>query len=215
MEERMNLLKKLNRIMFYLSVGFSLLMIVLLVLFNFVGVFTIQTLPGTKYENPFTYPGWQCIYYGVGEMIIQNYTEFTFNIFNCLGLFVPFIGGIVTTIILVRNFKRRGQNRKKAIVEIIMAFLCLFGGIMLFNCDRFAIMNASKVADSYQNYYKEYLLPALNGEVMFKKTFYPTLILIVSILTCIIKGADAFVLLYQKKLAKEIGLNKMKEKTNK
>lgn len=215
MEEKMNVLKKLNRVFFFLSVSFSLLLIVLLVLFNFVGVFTIQTLPGTKYENPFTYPGWQCIYYGVGEMIIQNYTEFTFNIFNCLGLFVPFIGGIVTTIILVKNFSRRGQNRKKAIAEIAMAILCLFGGIMLFNCDRFSIMNASKVHDSYQNYYKEYLLPALNGEVMFKKTFYPTLILIVSILTSTIKGIDAFVLLYQKKVAKELGLQKKKEKTQK
>lgn len=213
MEERMNLLKKLNRIFFYISSVFSLAMIVLLVCFNFAGVFTIQTLPGTKYENPFTYPGWQCIYYGVGEMIIQNYTEFTFNIYNCLGLFVPLIALIVTSIILMKNFNRKGKNRKKAIAEIIAAVLVLFGGIMLFNCDKFSISNASKVADSYQNYYKEYLLPALNGEVMFQKTFYPTLILIVSIVTAAVKSCDAAILIYQKKLGRQISLTKKKEET--
>lgn len=213
MEERMNLLKKLNRIFFYISSVFSLAMIILLVCFNFAGVFTIQTLPGTKYENPFTYPGWQCIYYGVGEMIIQNYTEFTFNIYNCLGLFVPLIALIVTTIILMKNFNRKGKNRKKAIAEIIAAALVLFGGIMLFNCDKFSISNASKVADSYQNYYKEYLLPALNGEVMFQKTFYPTLILIVSIITAAVKSCDAAILIYQKKLGRQISLTKKKEET--
>ncbi len=213
MEERMNLVKKLNRIFFYVSLGFSLALAVLLVCFNFAGVFTIQTLPGTKYENPFTYPGWQCIYYGVGEMIIQNYTEFTFNIYNCLGLFVPLIGLIVTSIILMKNFNRKGTNKKKAIVEIIMAVLAIFGGIMLFNCDKFAIQNASQVHDSYQNYYKEYLLPALNGEVMFHKTFYPTLILIVSIVTAAVKACDAAILIYQKKLGRQISLSRKKEQT--
>lgn len=213
MEERMNLVKKLNRIFFYVSLEFSLALAVLLVCFNFAGVFTIQTLPGTKYENPFTYPGWQCIYYGVGEMIIQNYTEFTFNIYNCLGLFVPLIGLIVTSIILMKNFNRKGTNKKKAIVEIIMAVLAIFGGIMLFNCDKFAIQNASQVHDSYQNYYKEYLLPALNGEVMFHKTFYPTLILIVSIVTAAVKACDAAILIYQKKLGRQISLSRKKEQT--
>ncbi len=213
MEERMNLVKKLNRIFFYVSLGFSLALAVLLVCFNFAGVFTIQTLPGTKYENPFTYPGWQCIYYGVGEMIIQNYTEFTFNIYNSLGLFVPLIGLIVTSIILMKNFNRKGTNKKKAIVEIIMAVLAIFGGIMLFNCDKFAIQNASQVHDSYQNYYKEYLLPALNGEVMFHKTFYPTLILIVSIMTAAVKACDAAILIYQKKLGRQISLSRKKEQT--
>ena len=203
MEERMNLVKKLNRIFFYVSLGFSLALAVLLVCFNFAGVFTIQTLPGTKYENPFTYPGWQCIYY----------TEFTFNIYNCLGLFVPLIGLIVTSIILMKNFNRKGTNKKKAIVEIIMAVLAIFGGIMLFNCDKFAIQNASQVHDSYQNYYKEYLLPALNGEVMFHKTFYPTLILIVSIVTAAVKACDAAILIYQKKLGRQISLSRKKEQT--
>lgn len=214
MENRMNLLRKLNTIFFYLSLAFSVVMIVLLVCFNFAGVFTIQTLPGTKYENAFTYPGWQAIYYGVGEMIIQNYTEFTFNIFNCLALYVPFFALIVTSIILLKNHKRKGTNKKKAIVEIVALAITLIGGIMLFNCDKFAILNAKNVdVGSYQNYYTEYLLPALNGEKSFTKTFYPTLILIFALLTTLVKAADAFVLLYQKKLGKQMKQQKLNEVT--
>ena len=185
-------------------------MLVLLVLFNFSGVFTIQTLPGTKYENGFTYPGWQSIFFGMGEMMIQGYTEFGFDIYTCLGLFVPFLAIIVCTIIYLKNYKRKGTNRKKAILEFIMAGTILFGAIMLFNCDNFSILMASKVEGSYQSYYKEYLLPALNGEVSFTKEIYPYIILIVGIVFALIKGANGGLLIYQKKYA----LKLKKEKEN-
>lgn len=59
---KMGGIKKCVLTAFILSAILSLAMIVLLICFNFAGVFTIQTLPGTKYENAFTYPGWQAIY---------------------------------------------------------------------------------------------------------------------------------------------------------
>ena len=91
-----------------------------------------------------------------------------------------------------------------------MAGTILFGAIMLFNCDNFSILMASKVEGSYQSYYKEYLLPALNGEVSFTKEIYPYIILIVGIVFALIKGANGGLLIYQKKYA----LKLKKEKEN-
>ena len=198
---------KMSRIKSFVKIGFivssilTVLCLVLLITFNFAGVFTIQTLPGTKYENAFTYPGWQAIYWGVGEMIIQGYTEFSFNIFNFLGFLLPFLGIIVWLVMYLKSYKVRGTNKKKAILEFVAAGLILFGGFMLFFCDKFAIMNAKNVKDSYQNYYTEYLLPAINGEVSFQKTFFPVLLLIISILTGLVKVANGCLLIFQKKFA--------------
>lgn len=197
----MSRIKSFVKIGFIVSLILTVLCLLLLITFNFAGVFTIQTLPGTKYENAFTYPGWQAIYWGVGEMIIQGYTEFTFNIFNFLGFLLPFLGIIVWLVMYLKSYKVRGTNKKKAILEFVAAGLILFGGFMLFFCDKFAIMNAKNVKDSYQNYYTEYLLPAINGEVSFQKTFFPVLLLIISILTALVKVANGCLLIFQKKFA--------------
>ena len=200
-QSKMSRIKSFVKIGFIVSLILTVLCLVLLITFNFAGVFTIQTLPGTKYESAFTYPGWQAIYWGVGEMIIQGYTEFSFNIFNFLGFLLPFLGIIVWLVMYLKSYKVRGTNKKKAILEFVAAGLILFGGFMLFFCDKFAIMNAKNVKDSYQNYYTEYLLPAINGEVSFQKTFFPVLLLIISILTGLVKVANGCLLIFQKKFA--------------
>lgn len=202
-QNTMATLKKVVKIVGIVSLILGLVMAVLLVLFNFMGVFTIQTLPGTKYQDPFTYPGWQAIYWGVGIQIIQGYTEFTFNIWTCLGLFIPLLAIIVCSIIYFNNLNRKGTNMKKAILEIIMGVTIIFGAIMLFNVDNLAIANAQTVTDSYANYYLEYLQPAINGELSFTKEFYPYLILIVGLIAGLVKLGNGGVLIYQKNLAKK------------
>lgn len=208
-KNKMGVIKTFVRITTIASLISGLVMLILLVLFNFSGVFTIKTLPGTKYENGFTYPGWQSIFFGMGEMMIQGYTEFGFDIYTCLGLFIPFIAIIVCSIIYLNNLKKKGTNRKKAILDFVMAGTILFGSIMLFNCDNFSILMASQVEGSYQSYYNEYLLPALNGEVSFTKEIYPYLILVFGILFTLIKTANGGLLIYQKKYA--LKLKKAKE----
>ncbi len=208
-KNKIGVIKTFVRITTIASLISGLVMLILLVLFNFSGVFTIKTLPGTKYENGFTYPGWQSIFFGMGEMMIQGYTEFGFDIYTCLGLFIPFIAIIVCSIIYLNNLKKKGTNRKKAILDFVMAGTILFGSIMLFNCDNFSILMASQVEGSYQSYYNEYLLPALNGEVSFTKEIYPYLILVFGILFTLIKTANGGLLIYQKKYA--LKLKKAKE----
>ena len=206
-QSKMESIKKMVFTLFLSSVVLGICVFVLFVIFNFAGVFSIKTLPGTKYQNGFTYPGWQSIFFGMGEMMVQGYTESSFNIVTCLAMFVPVLTLLVLQPLAITSFKKKGTNQKKAIYEIIMAVVILVGGILLFNCDQLWIMNAKTTSEaatgSYANYYKEYLVPAMNGEVSFAKTFYPTLLLIISLLAVLAKAGYGIALLYQKNFAKK------------
>ena len=196
--------RPIAKVMAIISIILSAVAIGFLIAFNFAGVFTLFTDTGTKYENGFTYPGYQAIYYGFGNMIIQGYTEATFNIWTFLGDILPIIACIVSIVILIKNFKKRGTNKKKAIIEIITASTLLFGGIVLFNCDKLWIENAKNVTGSYTNYYETYLKPALNGEILFDIEYFPLYVLIVCIISACIKYINAGVLLFQKYYKKSI-----------
>ena len=200
----LKILKPTVRVLGLISIALSVLAIVYLVLFNFADVFTIYTDDGTKYADGFSYPGYQAIFAGFGNMIIQGYTEATFNIWTCLGMFLPLIGCIVATVMLSTNFLRRGTNMKKAIVEGVVAILLIFGGIILFNCDKLWIENAKHVTGSYTNYYETYLLPAINGELYFGKDLFPTAVLVVCLITGVFKIINCGVLLFQKFYARKV-----------
>ncbi len=200
----LKVLKPTAKILALVSIALGLLAIAILVLFNFSDVFTIYTDDGTKYANGFSYPGYQAIFSGFGNMIIQGYTEATFNIWTFLGCFLPLIGCVVACIMLATNFNRRGTNKKKAIVEGIVAICLIFGGIILFNCDKLWIENAKHVTGSYTNYYEEYLLPAMNGELYFGKDYFPTVVLVVCLIAGIFKAINCGVLLFQKYYARKV-----------
>ena len=197
-------LKPVVRIVSLVSIAVGLLAIAILVLFNFSDVFTIYTDDGTKYADGFSYPGYQAIFSGFGNMIIQGYTEATFNIWTFLGCFLPLIGCIVASIMLATNFLRRGTNKKKAIVEGIVAVFLIFGGIILFNCDKLWIENAKHVTGSYTNYYEVYLKPAMEGELYFGKDYFPTVVLVVCLIAGVIKAANCGLLLFQKYYARKV-----------
>ena len=176
----------------------------MLVLYNFSEVLTIYTDEGTKYADGFSYPGYQTIFSGFGNMIIQGYTETTFNIWTFLGCFLPLIGCIVASIMLATNFARRGTNKKKAIVEGIVAVFLIFGGIILFNVDKLWIANAKAVTGSYTYYYEAYLMPAINGELYFGKDYFPTVVLVICLIAGLVKAANCGLLLFQKYYARKV-----------
>ncbi|MBQ2070269.1 MAG: hypothetical protein II467_04990 [Bacilli bacterium] len=205
----LKVLKPTAKVLALISIALGLVAVAALVIFNFSDVFTIYTDDGTKYASGFSYPGYQAIFAGYGNMIIQGYEEATFNIWTFLGCFLPLIGCIVATILLITNFARRGTNRKKAIVEGIVAVLLIAGGIILFNCDKLWIENAKNVTGSYTNYYEEYLLPAINGELYFGKDTYPTVVMVVCLVAGIFKAINCGVLLFQKYYARSVAKQKV------
>ena len=205
-QKKMSTIKKFVFIGFIVSVALAIVAIVMLGLYNAAGVFTIHTGNSEKYARPFTYPGWQSLYGFGGEMIIQGYNENTFDILMIVAIYLPLFAGIATTIMMVTNFKRRGTNRKKAILEFIMAALLVFAGIIVMLCDKVFIANASKVGPgSYANYYEDYLLPAIQGVDggYFRLEAYPVILGIVCLITAVVKGCNGALLLFQKSFAKK------------
>lgn len=200
----LKVMKPVNRTLNVVSILLGLYALVTLIIFNFADVITIITDEGTKYADGFSYPGYQTIFAGFGNMIIQGYSEAGFNIWMCLGLFLPLIGCIVATVMLITNFSRRGTNKKRAIVEGVVAILLIVGGIILFNCDNFWISSAQSVKDSYTDYYATYLKPAIEGELYFGKCFYPTYTLIICLIAGIVKLINCGALLFQKYYARSV-----------
>ena len=200
----LKILKPTVRVLTLISIALGLLAIAILVLYNFSDVLTIYTDDGTKYADGFSYPGYQTIFFGFGNMIIQGYTETTFNIWTFLGCFLPLIGCIVACVMLSTNFLRRGTNKKKAIVEGIVAVFLIFGGIILFNVDKLWIANAKAVTGSYTYYYEAYLMPAIKGELYFAKDYFPTVVLVVCLVVGIVKALNCGLLLFQKYYARSV-----------
>lgn len=200
-EKRSKVIKQIVFITFIVSMALALASFVMLILYNVLGVIHIETIAGTKYQNGFSYPGWQILFWGYGEMIIQGYSEYTFNIWLSMACLLPFIALIVCSIMYLKAYKVKGTNKKKAILEFIVGGLLIVGSIMLFFVDKFAIENAKHVTDSYTNYYTEYLLPALNGENYYGKTIVPALMLVVGLITGLVKIWNGLLLIYQKRYA--------------
>ena len=200
----LKILKPTVRVLTLISIALGLLAIAILVLYNFSDVLTIYTDDGTKYADGFSYPGYQTIFFGFGNMIIQGYTETTFNIWTFLGCFLPLIGCIVACVMLSTNFLRRGTNKKKAIVEGIVAVFLIFGGIILYNVDKLWIANAKAVTGSYTYYYEAYLMPAIGGELYFAKDYFPTVVLVVCLIVGIVKALNCGLLLFQKYYARRV-----------
>ena len=205
---RLKVLKPVVKVLTLISIALGLVAVAVLVLYNFSDILTIYTDEGTKYADGFSYPGYQTIFSGFGNMIIQGYTETTFNIWTFLGCFLPLIGCLVASIMLATNFARRGTNKKKAIVEGITAAFLIFGGIILFNVDKLWIANAKAVTGSYTYYYEAYLMPAINGELYFGKDYFPTVVLIVclvvGLVVGLVKALNCGLLLYQKYYARSV-----------
>ena len=200
----LNILKPVVRALSCVSILAGIGAIIVLVMFNFADVFTIITDEGTKYAEGFSYPGFQAIYSGYGNMIIQGYTETTFNFWMFFGNVFPILACLVATIILATNFLRRGTNKKKAIVEGIAAVALIFGAFILLNVDKFWIENAKHVKDSYTNYYETYLVPAMNGELYFGRDYYPVVTCVVCLIVGIVKAINCGLLLFQKYYARSV-----------
>ena len=200
----LKVLKPVARVLAGISMALGIAAITFLILFHFADVFTIFTDDGTKYAAGFSYPGYQAIYSGFGNMIIQGYTEATFNIWVFLGVYLPLLGCLVVTVMLATNFVRKGTNLKKAITEGIVAIFLIFGAIIILNVDKLWIANASRVTGSYTNYYTEYLLPAINGELYFGLDRFPVICFWILLVAGLFKFVNCGVLLFQKYYARHV-----------
>lgn len=194
-ETKLNKLKQLRKILLTLSIIAAIASAAALIAFNFMPVFNL-TVEGTdKFGKGFDYPGWQAIYYGIGIQFIPGYYEFGFNIWTCLGMFVPLLSLIICSVMY-----RKGKNKRKATLEFVMAAALLFGGLILVNCDKLAVLVAS--SEGLNNFKEAYLLPAVEAGT-FTLLSFPKILCAVCLVSAAVKIGNGVFLLYQKAYAKK------------
>lgn len=192
-QEKIAQMNRTRKLLWVLSLVASAAALICLVLFNFMPAAHLTVAGTDKFGNGFSYPGWQLIYYGIGIQYIPGYYEFGFNIITCLAMYVPFFAIIICTIM-----SKRGKNKRKAILEFIMAGTTLVGGILLFNCRTFAALVASnKGMNSFRD---AYLNPAIEAGTFDLLTF-PKILLVVCLIVAVVKGGYGAFLLYQRAYA--------------
>lgn len=192
-QDKLNKMKAIRKVLLVVTLVATIASLTVLVAFNFMPVFNL-TVEGTdKFGKGLDYPGWQAIYYGIGIQFIPGYYEFGFNIWTCLGMFIPILSLITCTIMY-----RKGKNKRKATLEFIMAGSLIFGAFILVHCREFATLVASNKG---MNSFKDtYLMPAIEAG-SFKLLTLPKVLFAVCLAAAIIKIGNGCFLLYQKAYA--------------
>lgn len=196
-QTKLDQMKVVRKYLLILSVLATVGSIVMLILYNFQPACNLTVKGTDKFGQGLDYPGWQMIYYGIGRQYIPGYYEFGFNIWTCLGMFVPFLALIICSIMY-----RQGKNKRKAILEFIMAGTLIVGSLLLVTCTKTAVLVASnKGMNSFKD---SYLLPAIEAGT-FKVLAFPKIVFVVCFIAAGIKIINACFLLYQKSYAKRKG----------
>ncbi len=191
--DKLSKMKTIRKVLLVATLIFAAASLAVLIAFNFMPVFNL-TVEGTdKFGKGLDYPGWQAIYYGIGIQYIPGYYEFGFNIWTCLGMFIPVLSLIICTIMY-----RKGKNKRKATLEFIMAGSLIFGALILVHCREFATLVASNKG---MNSFKDaYLTPAIEAGD-FKLLAFPKVLCAVCLVAAVIKIVNGCFLLYQKAYA--------------
>lgn len=188
-------MKKTRKLLFAVSLIAAIASLVVLILFNFMPAVNLTVAGTDKFGNGFDYPGWQLIYYGIGIQYIPGYYEFGFDIWTCLGMFVPILAILICTIRY-----GAGKNKEKARREFIMAAALIFGALILVNCRFFAEMVAS--SEGLSSFKDSYLTPAIEAGTFTLLTF-PKVMCAVCLISAAIKIGNGCFLLHQKAYAKQ------------
>lgn len=192
-QQKLGKMKKIRKVLTAATMIAAAVSLAMLIAFNFADVCNL-TVEGTdKFGKGFDYPGWQLIYYGIGIQYIPGYYEFGFNIWTCLGMFVPVLALIICTILY-----RTGKNRRKAVLEFVTGGTLIFGGLILVNCTKLAVLVASN--EGMNSFKDAYLLPAIEAGT-FTLSVYPKILCVVLLTAAALKIANGIFLLYQKAYA--------------
>lgn len=192
-QQKLAQMKKIRKVLGVVTMIAMVASLLALVAFNFADVCNLTVAGTDKFGKGFDYPGWQLIYYGIGIQYIPGYYEFGFNIWTCLGMFVPVLSLIICSVLY-----RGGKNKRKAILEFVMGVSLVFGALILVNCTKLAVLVASN--EGMNSFKDSYLMPAVEAGT-FTLSSYPKILCAVLLAAAVIKIANGAFLLYQKAYA--------------
>ena len=129
-QEKLAGMKKTRKTLGKITLCVSLLAIALLVAYNFLGVVFCKTefaqvICNVHFEQGYAFPGWQVVFWGMGNQYIMGGQLFDPNPLAIVAM----LGTII--VLIVCTALKKGKNKAKAIREFISAGCLCFSALVL------------------------------------------------------------------------------------
>lgn len=134
--EKLSSMKKTRKLLSTVTFVAAIAAMVLLVAYNLVGVTFLQIpypdangISSTNFEAGYTFPGWQMVYWGMGEQYIMND-----HLFDPNPIAIVANAGTLIVLIVCTALYKKGKNQSKAIKEFIAGACLLYSAVVLGFC---------------------------------------------------------------------------------
>ena len=194
-QEKLAGMKKTRKTLGKVTLCVSILAIILLVAYNFIGVVFCKTefaqvICNVHFEQGYSFPGWQVVFWGMGNQYIMGGQLFDPNPLAIAAM----IGTIL--VLIVCTALKKGKNKAKAIREFISAACLCFSALVLgFFIAPVSLMTATDNLSQFRS-------NVLNVPgTIYNTTAAAIIVGVVLILFAAVKVYNALFLLKQKKFA--------------
>lgn len=199
--ERLDSMKRTRRLLSVVTLVVSLLSMAILVAYNFMPVTYLKSPAGTDYEQGFSFPGWQMIFYGFGRQFIMQDHLFDPNPITIVGM----VGTLIVLIVCTATYGK-GRNKGKAIREFVMAVFLIYSALVL-GALIIPVATTAATSGGVYDFKNQYLL---NPASSFTPLPYTTVTCVVLLAAAAIKLGNGAFLLYQKRFAAQYAPKKSK-----
>ena len=203
-QEKLAGMKKTRKTLSKVTLCVSILAILLLVAYNFIGVVFCKTefsqvICNVHFEQGYAFPGWQVVFWGMGNQYIMGGQLFDPNPLAIAAM----IGTIL--VLIVCTALKKGKNKAKAIREFISAACLCFSALVLgFFIAPVSLMTATDNLSQFRS-------NVLNVPgTIYNTTAAAIIVGVVLILFAAVKVYNALFLLKQKKFAAQYAPKKTK-----
>ena len=190
--QKLERMKDIRRVLGTVTLIAALLAIAMLLAYNFLPVTYLKSPAGTDYEQGFSFPGWQMIFYGFGRQYIMQDHLFDPNPINIVGM----VGTLLALIVCTATYSR-GRNVGKAVREFIMAAALLYSGLVL-GVLIVQVATTAATSGGVYDFKNQYLLNPASSFTALPCAYLTSAVLWTAAL---VKLGNGVFLLYQKKFA--------------
>ena len=192
-------MKKTRKTLGTLSLIAALIAIVLLIVYNFLGVTFLkvdipdQIISAADFTKGFTFPGWQMVFWGCGgQFIMQD------NLYNPNPVAIVGMVGTLLVLIICTALYKKGKNQSKAVKEFISGGCLTFSACVL--C--FFIVPVSKLAATSGGVY-DFQHKIIDNATAYNPTAIAILVGVILLICAAIKIYNGVFLLQQRAFAKK------------
>ena len=204
--EKLAGMKKTRKTLSALALTAALVAIAALIAYNLLGVVFCQneafgqTLAACDFAKGYTFPGWQVIFWGMGNQYIMGG-----QLFDPSPLGIAAMVGTLLVLIICLALRNKGKNKSKAVKEFLSAACLAYSAVILGFCIApVALMTATNNLSQFRSNVLD-----VPGTV-FTGTAIAVVIGVVLLVCAAVKCCYGLFLLKQKKLAAQLPKNPQK-----